>query len=224
MSNEITIRNETQISEYAALDANIGNDLDGELLLFNGKHGEFTRGADKTLVPLGTELRFAPTSVQDGYQKWEDGKIVDGRFREWISSQHPILRNDLGDFEERDWPNGKDPWAHTILVAIKDEDGALLKFSTSSKGGENAVRRLMRDWKRERAKNEGFVPVIKLGSDTYLHKVHKSDVIIPTFTIIDWAPWDLGPGKKLTLPPPGWSTPDDPRTQIREELDDAIPF
>jgi hypothetical protein len=140
----------------------------------------------------------------------------------------PILRNDLGDFEERDWPNGKDPWAFTIIAAMKDDEGVLLKFSTSAKGGENAIRILCRDWRRQRDKHPGMVPVIKLGSDSYLHKIHRTEVIIPTFAIVGWAAWDdNGDLAVVSAPkalPPGGVTADDPRTMMGPGIDDEIIF
>jgi hypothetical protein len=73
-----------ETTSYDALDAAIGSDLDGEPLRF--KDGKFLQGFDKNIVEKGTVLRIAPTSVQDGFVKWEDGKPVDWRLREWISS------------------------------------------------------------------------------------------------------------------------------------------
>ena len=69
--------------DYGAIDDAIGSDIDGDPLKF--KDGVFLRGFDKTEVEEGTTLRIAPTSVQDGYVKWEDGKPVDWRLREWIN-------------------------------------------------------------------------------------------------------------------------------------------
>ena len=55
---------------YAALDAMIGSDIDGDPIRFNGKDGKYYRGfSDKQEVELGTLVRIAPTSVQDGFVK-----------------------------------------------------------------------------------------------------------------------------------------------------------
>ena len=59
-------------------------------------------------------------------------------------AQHPITRNDLGDLDEARWPDGKDPWAFTMIIAFKDAKGALFKFSTSTTGGSNAMRKMLR--------------------------------------------------------------------------------
>jgi hypothetical protein len=216
----------SKLDTYEALDRNIGSDLDGELLRFNGKTGKFFRGPEKVEVPHGRRLKFAPLSVQDGWQRWEGGKIVEERFREWNSTQPPILRNDLGDFDEGAWPEDKDPWTFALRTAFQDARGNLLKFVTSSTGGVNAIRKLLRDWRQDRGNHPGDVPIVALGSDSYHHRIHHTDIVTPKFTISGWGPWD---GPMPTVPtvtpkalPPGGVTADDPRT-LAEEINDEIP-
>jgi hypothetical protein len=235
----------TKTETFSALDANIGADMDGVLLRFNGKVGKFFKGAEKEEVPFGRRLKLAPPSVQDGWQKWDSGKIGDQRFREWNSTQPPIFRDELGDMHEDAWPEGKDPWSGTILVALRDAKGEMLKFATNSKGGENAIRRVLREWRRDRAAHPGEVPVVELGCDSYVHKKHRTEIITPRFMIVGWCAWDddmaamtkvaTSVGLKATTPPttpkalpPGGVTTDDPRTMqgssLSGELDDLIPF
>jgi hypothetical protein len=214
MSTEIAT---LETTNYDALDANIGSDLDGEPLRF--KDGKFFQGFDKIEVEDGTVLRAAPPSIQDGFVRWENGKPVDWRMREWINpNQLPVYRDTLGDTDESKWPDGKDPWSYTMYLAMKDAESVLFKFETSSVGGARAVHRLLREWRRQRDKHPGLVPVVVLNSDSYVHKVHKNTVHIPTFEIVGWEPWDEDAPKAIA------ATPDDPRTQIAEQLDDAIPF
>jgi hypothetical protein len=212
---------------YNGYDRNVGADvLGGDLLRFNGKTGQFTRGSEKTVMDLGRRLKWAPLSVQDGWQKWVGGKIAEEAFREWNSTQPPILRNDLGDHNEGLWPEGKDPWTFCLRTAFADPRRNQLKFVTSSTGGVNAVRKLARDWKSVRENHVGLVPVVELGADSYEHKVHRTTIITPVFSIVDWAEWN---GHMPTIPspmkalPPGGVTADDPRT-LSQELDDDIPF
>jgi hypothetical protein len=179
------------LTTYDAFDRNIGTAaLDGDLLRFNGKTGKFIRGSDKIELPNRRRLKLAPTSVQDGFVRWENGRITDQRFREWVSNSQPIERDDLGDNNELDWPDGKDPWSFTLMVAFKDGRGIQLKFTTSSTGGCNAVRKVLRDWRAQRQQHEGEVPVVELGTDSYEHKVHRTTITVPTFTIVGWTTWD----------------------------------
>ena len=80
MKNEPTQISPVKHENYDALDAAIGSDIDGEPIRF--KDGKYLRGFDKNEVFEGTRMRIAPTSVQDGFVKWEDGKPVDWRLRE----------------------------------------------------------------------------------------------------------------------------------------------
>jgi len=217
MSKDLAIQNEAPVPvEYDALDAVIGNDLDGEPLRF--KDGRFLEGFDKNEVIEGTVLRVEPTSVQDGFVKYEDRKPVDWRMREWISGAPPIDRNALGDLDDGDWPDGKDPWAPTMFLAMKDAEGKLFKFSTHSVGGANSVRRLLREWRRQRDRHLGLVPVIALGADSYVHRVHSNTVHVPTFAIVGWEPWDDDASPLIEV------TGDDPRTLVQDDLEDEIPF
>jgi hypothetical protein len=116
-------------TDYNALDDAIGSDIDGDPLRF--KDGIFVRGFDKIEVEEGTRLRIAPTSVQDGFVRWEDGKPVDWRLREWVrTDQLPIFRDALPDADKIG--QSDDPWSYCLLLAMKDEDGELVKFSTVS--------------------------------------------------------------------------------------------
>jgi hypothetical protein len=203
MNQHLAIR-----ENYEALDAAIGSDIDGEPLRF--KDGVFLQGFDKIEVEMGTVFRIAPTSVQDGFMRWENGKPVDWKLREWFKpGQLPIYRDTLGDMDESQWPDGKDPWAYTLLLAMKDAEGVLFKFSTSGVSAANSVKRTLREWRRERDKHPGLVPVVALGSSSYVHKVHKSTVRFPTFEIVGWEPWDESERQSLS-----YETADDPRTQV----------
>jgi len=186
MSTELTIAKPKNLE---ALDANIGSDTDDAAPL-RFKDGQWLEGFDKAFLERGTIMRFAPLSIQDGYVRWTDGKPVDTRIREWIGTAGAILRETLGDLDEREWPSGKDPWSYQLIAALKDAKGTLYKFSTGSTGGVNAIRKLMRAWRRDRDKYPGRVPVVALGADSYLHKIHKTTILVPTFEIVGWEVWD----------------------------------
>jgi hypothetical protein len=178
----------------------------------------YFKGQEKEIVPLERKLKFAPLSVQSGYQKWEDGKIVDERFADWASGEKPVLRNDLGDHPKDE--NAKDPWSYALRCAFRLMSGPQLKFVTGSTGGVNAIRKLLRTWKQERDNHPDLVPVIELGTESYVHKEHRTEIITPTFTIVDWAPWDREKPKAVAGPK---ADADDSRT-ISHDLDDEIPF
>jgi len=188
MSNEIA---KIETIDYSALDAAIGNNIDGDPLRF--KDGEFLRGFDKVTVPLGTRFVAHPASTARGYQRWEDGKPTDLKIRTLNDpKQLPIFREGLGDDDESQWPEDKDPWSPIMMIAMKDTEGVRVTFSTSSVGGENALFSFLRDFKLIRHKHPNQVPVVEIGVGSYVHKVHKKKVEYPTFTIVAWTTWDEG--------------------------------
>ena len=204
---------------FAMLDQAIGVDMDGDLFRFNAKLGTYFEGQEKKIVPIGRKLKFAPLSIQDGYQKWIDGKMIDERWRSWVN-EHPIIRNDLGDFPED--AEFKDVWGFTLRAAFRHMTGARLKFVTTSTGGINAIRRVLRAWKAARDSYPDLVPVVTIGTESYVHKVHRTEIITPTFEIVDWAPWDSDKPKLKAVEGP---EPDQAEGQsIGGVLDDEIPF
>src|SRR5262249_41361427 len=105
-----------------------------------------------------------------------------------------------------------------MFLAMKDAEGKLFKFQTHSVAGENAIRRLLREWRRQRDRHPGLVPEVALGANSYVHRVHANTVHVPNFEIVAWEGWNDD------APPNIEVTPDDPRTQVQDELEDEIPF
>ena len=157
--------------------------------------------------------------MQDGYVRWEDGKPVDWRLREWVrTDQLPIFRDTLPDADKIG--ESDDPWSYCLLLAMKDEDGELVKFSTGSVGGTNAVRRCFetgsgnaisilarcRSWRSARAATSTRFTGPKLRS-------RSSILLIGTIGT-----------RRTARALPSYTTADDPRTQVRDEIDDDLPF
>jgi hypothetical protein len=220
MSNEIA---KIETINYDALDANVGSGLnDHEPLRF--KDGKFLRGFEKIEVPVKTRFIACPASTSDGYMRWEDGRPTDTRIRCMNDpGVMPIFRQSLGDDDENQWPDGKDPWARIMLIALKDEDGIRLTFSTSSVGGENAIRSFLRDFKLIRHKHPGQVPVVEIGCGSYEHKVHRTTVKFPTFTIVDWAMWSDDDAVPAQTTPKALPPAEAKKRAVREELNDDLP-
>jgi len=177
--------------DYTALDAEIGSSIDGEPLRF--KDGRFIRGFDKTDVDLGTRFMMHPASTSDGFIKWEDGRPVDYKIRELNNpQQQPVTRESLGDLDKDDWDDGKDPWSYVMMIAMKDDNGVPLTFTTGTVGGKNAIKKALRDWRLARSKHADKVPVVELGVDSYEHRVHRTTVTFPVFRIVGWGNWESG--------------------------------
>jgi hypothetical protein len=199
-------------SRNAALDLAMGSDIEDAPPL-RYKEGIWLAGIDKTPVEIGTVALIEPASVQEGYVCWKGGRLVDQRFHEWANpNAQPIRREQLGDLDPDDWPDGRDPWAYTMLLAVKI-DGRMHKFSTSTVGGANAIRKILRLWRRDRDAHPGLVPQVLLGSESYIHKVHHNTIKTPVFEMMGWDGWD---GSERP--------PQDEKAQVKHLLNDSIPF
>ena len=99
-----------------------------------------------------------------------------------------------------------------MLIALTDQDGVMLTFSTSSVGGKNALRRVLRDWRLVRHKYPNKVPVVELGVGSYEHKAHRTTVAFPVFAIVGWDDWDGVEVAELS-----------PAEQTKTEISDDLP-
>jgi hypothetical protein len=84
----------------------------GEQLKF--VKGDWLVGKDGDSLPLGTKLVFNLDSATNGWQRWEDGKVVDADMGAVVEGFQAKKREELSTPNHADWPeddNGykKDP-------------------------------------------------------------------------------------------------------------------
>ena len=223
MTNEIAVRNgQTEVSPWRAYaDETQASAIAGDILKF--VKGRWYRGEEKKLVEPDLRLLCNMHEIWSGWVRWFKGKPVEHRIRRLIDNPPKLSRNDLGHLDEKLWetdPSGnpKDPWAMTDRLVMKDIDtDDLLTFSTSSWGGRKALGKLCRAFDRDHRGDSTVFPVVQLGVVTRQHDTY-GPIDEPSFEIVGWRRWDdNGPSVEVTS--------DDPRTQIRDALeDDEIPF
>jgi len=216
----------TQTSPYRAFaDEDAASAIAGDMVTFN--KGLWIRGKDKNPVPI--EALFI-SNLDEGYRgmvRWFDGKPVDYRIGR-ISEGFPMpLRDELGHEDETKWETNqsgapKDPWQPTYRLVMRDSNGELVTFVGSSWGARRGLQQLYGRFDRER-KGPTLWPVVRLTTEHYPNKTW-GPIPEPRFTIIGWAQWDGRPDVKAIASPGPVPTPDDPRTQFAQELDDSIPF
>lgn len=174
--------------------------ITGKLLRFN-KFGEFTAGRDKEPVPYGTKLIAIMPSIMIGWMKWSDEGAPDARMGLLEDNYAPPGRSELGDNDQSLWPRDdrgsiRDPWqrANTmIMVAEKDFDQQYT-FSTTSKGGRDAVGDLCKDYGRHRRLRPNELPVVRLDSGSYRHPNRSfGEIRTPVFQITSWINNDIVP-------------------------------
>ena len=179
--------------------------------------GTFKFGLDDDELALDTPLVANMAEAEIGHLKWHNGEVVDEAMVRLADGIKPASREDLGDADESKWetdPQGNpiDPWSFTNTVPFKDPvTECEYIFSTASKGGIRAVGKLCMAYSGERLQNEGKLPVVKLGSSSYRHKVY-GEVYFPTFRIVEWRSEDeLINGT-------------DSATAAVDDLNDEVPF
>ena len=178
------------------------------------KKGDWLMGDDDV---TGKTFQADPMEIYYGYQRWENatpGEVQMAR----IDQLHLAPRRaDLGDLDKDRWEtdangNPKDPWAPTVKMALIDpETKDLVFFTSSSRGGRDAVNEFCSAYEKDRHRFPEQVPTVRLDSESYKHKTF-GKVMKPKFTIVDWAMADG------STPPPR-----DVRKQIADELNDALP-
>jgi len=193
-------------AQYA--EAASANQIEGKLLKFS--KGDWTYGVDGLELPAGIRLVALMNTLTIGWQRWFGGKPTDTRFGLVANGYQPPNRQELGDQDSSLWEadaNGdaRDPWAFVNrFVLIRPDDSAVFTFSTSSRGGINAIGELCKKYSRA---VPGKYPLVSLEVGSYSHSDRSiGKVKFPTFNVVEYvdaAPFDEARGEPA--PPMGAS-------------------
>lgn len=192
MTNEVDVPRKSAYEMYAE-QAVGGPSFVGDLLKFD-KFGDWKAGQEERDVPEGTRLIVGIRTLQIGWIKWEDGKpvVVNMVLLDDIdngTASPPPKRDTLGDDDKSLWEQDDkgvpvDPWVFTNSVVLYDpEDGQLYTFSTRSKGGINALGRVVKAFNAHVKAYPDEVPTVTLGSDSYPHAKY-GKIMIPMLNIL----------------------------------------
>jgi hypothetical protein len=189
--------------------------ITGQLLKF--KKGKYFVGkGDKEELRLSTELVALSTTV--GWQKWQDGKCVDKRFR--VAGKRLPTREQLDDQDLIDTDD--DPWQLTRFLYLLDPKTASdYTFASTSWGGHDAIRTLSRQIAIRRANGSSANAVVKLGVG-YKQSKEYGSIPAPKFEVVDWTGETAKPKPAISK-----SKHDDgfgDELPLRQEMDDEIPF
>jgi hypothetical protein len=188
------------VAAYDKYSRSVAGGFYGDLLKFSGKTGEWTAGPQSTDIAIGTTLVAIIPEMLVGYVRWEDGEKIDEALTP-ITPDYDAkaLRASLGDTDRERWPPGdngqpEDPWREAAYLPMKSlATGAEYTFSTSSVGGNNAVKRLVKAYVRQIQQapetTAGHLPVVELGAHSYQHSDRKRGTIYnPVLQGVDWVP------------------------------------
>jgi hypothetical protein len=184
--------------------------------LLKFRKGQYFIGEE--LVPLGTEYIAHAKAWVKCWIKFVDGKVVERKVYRVALGERPPEREDLGDLEKDNWPEGidgnpADPWALQYIVPFENiASGDVVVFVTPSKGGRRAVADLCAAYAKRTTKSASFgQPIVKLDVTDMPSKKY-AKVPRPQFTVIGW---DEASKDVDIMPPAGTS---------EGEFDDSIPF
>lgn len=153
--------------------------------------GEWLLGQNDDEVALGRTLAANMDELSIGWIRWADGKPAERRMGLLAQGYKPESRDQLGYVDQDSWElddegRPKDPWNFTNELPLADPgDGEQMTFSASSKGGIGAVGNLCKAYSREYRQQEGKVPVIELGRDSYKHAKY-GKTYVPVLKIVEW--------------------------------------
>jgi hypothetical protein len=168
----------------------------GKLLKFS--KGEYTAGESNEEVPEGTRFVVNMNELLVGWVRWESNRPSDHVMGRVADAFQPPRRNELGDMDQNNWEvdaTGKlrDPWQFTNYLLLKaveasDEPGEdLYTFTTSSRGGLNAVGLLCKKYGAVIKQRPKEFPVVAIGVGDYRHPDF-GKIFYPIFDIVGWAP------------------------------------
>jgi hypothetical protein len=170
----------------------------GDLLKYSGKDGSWTAGPQGVEVEHGTHLVAIIPAMLVGHVKWRDGELVDQALVPLTPGFDPKEHRATLDESDRSlWKvdeegRAKDPWSEAALLPmINPKTGAKYSFSTSSVGGVNCVKHLIKAYTQQmRAAPEttaGHLPLVELGGRSYKHSIKARGTIHnPVLNGIDW--------------------------------------
>lgn len=163
----------------------------GQLLKFS--KGEYLLGEKGEEVEEGTRLVANMDELMVGWIRWEDGKPTEHVMGRVAEGYEAPRRNTLGDDDEERWETddqgrARDPWQFSNYLILKETDGdELFTFTTSSRGGLNAIGALCKAYGKAMRQHPDEYPVIELGVDSYKHS-NKSygKIFVPELKIVGW--------------------------------------
>lgn len=167
----------------------------GKLLKFS--KGDYLVGENNEEVEEGTQYIANMDELMVGWIRWEDNKPTDQIMGKVSEGYQPAKRNTLGDDDKTKWEvdeqgRERDPWQFSNYLILKTPgeagEDSLFTFTTSSRGGLNAIGELCKAYgKAMRQRPEEF-PIISLGVGSYQHSNKAFGRIkFPIFEVKDWA-------------------------------------
>jgi hypothetical protein len=157
--------------------------------LLKFKKGLYFIGEEE--VPHGTEYLAHTAAWTKCWIKFVDGEVADRKVYRVALGEKPLVREDLDDRNEDDWPkvdgDPADPWVYQYLLPLENvKTGEVIIFVTQSYGGKRAIAELCDAYAKRTKKTGCGQPIIKLAKTDFWSKKYNTNVLRPLFEVVDW--------------------------------------
>jgi len=162
----------------------------GKLLKFS--KGDWSAGEAAEPIEEGTFFTANMDELLAGWVRWKDNKPTDHVMGRIVDGYQPPKRNELGDDDSDQWEvnedgEARDPWQMTNYLLLIDSESEPYTFTTSSRGGLNAIGELCKAYGKAMRQHPDEFPVIEIGVGSYLHANKAYGRIkYPTLEIVGW--------------------------------------
>jgi hypothetical protein len=186
-------------NEIAPVDPNLyevfGEAATRSMAFLKFSKGDFLRGQDGAVVPIGTKFVADMPNLTTGWVRWNSGAPTErilGRVGEgWV----PPCRAELGDADKGVWETDtegrpRDPWQMSNELPLISKDGSVETFATSSRGGLNAIGEGQNTRLGAVCASAALIPVIQPGriTEAEAFRFASAGTILPISLRI----WDRG--------------------------------
>jgi hypothetical protein len=161
----------------------------GDLGRFS-KFGNYVLGAENIEIPLGTKAAAYMQTFCVGFVHWENLRRIEQVMGPIAEGYVPPPRSELGLTDQSAWEQyddgrPKDPWQFTNTIVFKEMEGdRFFTFTTSSKGGLNALGQLSTAYGHHMRAHPDEYPIVALERGSYQHPNRSyGEIRFPIFRI-----------------------------------------
>jgi len=145
--------------------------------------GEFTATPDGEVIDEDVEFVPDMSTLARGYTIWKNATVV-AEVMAPVASGKRITESDLpdhGPYAENDGPREQ-----TSIEFRRVPDGKSYRFSTSSRGGTQALQKLTAEFaNRMKISREPSFPIVNMVSSSYKHERY-GKIFVPVFRVVGW--------------------------------------
>ena len=144
------------------------------------KGGRWVYGADENVVSPDSSFIIDPSTYESGYVCWDDGELVGEEMAK--AGERQVVVGELANHGAK--------WDAQVGFTLKGvegpDEGAVLSYKTSSRGGKQAISELLgKIIGKGAAGSVDICPIVELDSESYKHKKY-GKIYTPVLGVVEW--------------------------------------